>query len=446
MKRCYVLLFLLIMVLSSGARKKVVVAQPQWPDGSQMSEWFTDTAKVDVKTFGKQYVITKYGVKNDPTILQTERIQAVIDRCADEGGGVVVIPRGTFLSGALFFKQGTHLHFEDEAVLKGINDIRHYPIIRMHMEGQMIDYFSALVTVQNIDGFTITGNGTIDGNGLRFWEEFFIRRKWNKKCTNLEALRPQLVYVSDSRNVTVQDVRLINSPFWTNHFYRCERIKYLDCHIEAPTFGEVDAPSSDALDFDVCSDVVVRGCYMNTCDDAVCLKGGKGTYVDRDSTAGSVGRILVEQCRFGKRCYSGVTFGSESWNSHNVVMRNCKFEGAYHMLLFKMRSDTPQQYGDMLVENCTGNTRVSAVEASTWSQFANRQKRDDMPVSSVRNVTIRNIDFKTAIFFRVVQKHPFTLHDFTFENVKVSEKYNSFEDVNVEGMTLNNVIINGIKK
>ena len=147
MKRYHVLLFLLTMVLSAGARKKDAVAQPQWPDGSVMGEWFTDTTKVDVNTLGKQYVITKYGVKNDPTILQTERIQAVIDRCADEGGGVVVVPRGTFLSGALFFKQGTHLHFEDEDVLKGIYYIRHYPIIHMHMEGQMIDYFSALVTV-----------------------------------------------------------------------------------------------------------------------------------------------------------------------------------------------------------------------------------------------------------------------------------------------------------
>ena len=180
---------------ANGKKKEM----PLWPDGSVMTEWFTDTTKVDVKTLGKQYVITKYGVKNDPTILQTAKIQAVIDRCAKEGGGVVVIPRGTFLTGALFFKQGTHLHFEDEAVLKGIDDIRHYPLIKMHMEGQMIDYFAALVTAQNTDGFTITGKGTIDGNGLRFWEEFWIRRRFNPECTNLEALRPRLVCIYRGR-------------------------------------------------------------------------------------------------------------------------------------------------------------------------------------------------------------------------------------------------------
>ena len=167
MNRNYSLFCLLTIVQSSGAKKKVAATPAQWPDGTPMSKWFTDTAKVDVSALGRQYVITNFGVKNDPTILQTQQIQAVIDRCAKEGGGVVVIPCGTFLTGALFFKLGTHLHFEDEAVLKGIDDIRHYPLNRMHMEGQMIDYFAALVTAQGVDGFTITGRGTIDGNGRK---------------------------------------------------------------------------------------------------------------------------------------------------------------------------------------------------------------------------------------------------------------------------------------
>ena len=435
----------LIICLMASAKKKTMV-QALWPDGSPMSEWSMDTAKVDVSALGHQYVITKYGVKNDPTILQTQQIQTVIDRCHQEGGGVVVIPRGTFLTGALFFKSGTHLHFEDEAVLKGIDDIRHYPLIRMHMEGQMIDYFAALVTAQNVDGFTITGRGTIDGNGLRFWEEFWIRRKWNKQCTNLEALRPQLVYISDSKDVTVQDMRLVNSPFWTNHLYRCERVRFTECHIEAPTFGDYHAPSSDAIDLDVCSDVTIRDCYMNICDDAVCLKGGRGTYVDSDSTAGPVNRVLVERCRFGRRCNAGVTFGSESWNSHNVIMRDCQFEGPYHVLLFKMRPDTPQQYGDVLVERCTGRVSWAAIETSTWTQFHNKGERMDMPVSSVNNVTLRDIDVTASHFFLVKQGHPFTMSNFTFENIRATDKHNTFNINKIEGLTVKNVILNKEKK
>lgn len=326
-----------------------------WPDGQPVAEWFSDTAKVDVASLGKQYVLTDYGVVSDDSVsLQTKQIQAVIDRCSDEGGGVVVVPEGTFLTGALFFKPGTHLHVEKNGRLKGIDDIRHYPIIPMHMEGKMIDYFSALINADGVNGFTITGKGTIDGNARRFWEEFWLRRKWNNKCTNLEALRPQLVYISHSNDVTVQDVRLVNSAFWTNHLYRCDRVKYLDCYIVSPTEGNIHAPSSDGIDFDDCDDVLVRGCYISVWDDGVCLKGGKGTFVDRDSTAGPVNRVIVEHCTFGPEVVGGVTFGSEAYDCHNVILRNCHFENSWHMLLFKMRTDTPQQYGDVLMENCTG--------------------------------------------------------------------------------------------
>ena len=76
-----------------------------WPDGTEMDAFFGNTTKVDVKTLGKQYIITDFGVKNDSTLMQTAAIQAVIDQCASVGGGVVVIPKGTFLSGSLFFKQ-----------------------------------------------------------------------------------------------------------------------------------------------------------------------------------------------------------------------------------------------------------------------------------------------------------------------------------------------------
>ena len=439
------LLFLCLLAgsLNLWAKTSVVASPSLWPDGSPMSEWFTDTAKVDVKTMGRQYVITQYGVKNDPTILQTGQIQAVIDRCAEEGGGVVVVPRGTFLTGALFFRKGTHLHFDDGATLKGIDDIRHYPLIPMHIEGQMQNYFAALITAHGVDGFTITGHGTIDGNGLRFWEEFWIRRKWNQNCTNLEALRPQLVYISESKDVTVQDVQLVNSPFWTNHLYRCERVKYIHCHIEAPTFGDYHAPSSDGIDLDVCSDVVVRDCYVNVCDDAVALKGGKGTYVDRDSTAGAVCRVLVENCRIGNRVFSALTFGSEAWDCHNIVLRRCRLENAERMLLFKMRSDTPQQFSDVLVERCSGTTQLSAVEASTWSQFHNKLSRDDLPASMVSNVILRDLEIQTSDFFKVEQKHSFSLHDFTFEDIRATDEHRRFDVDKVSGLKVRNVQLSG---
>ena len=86
-----------------------VNAKDKWPDGTAVSEWFAKASCVDVNSLGKQYVITDHGVKQDSTLLQTVQIQAVIDKAAENGGGVVVIPKGTFLSGSLFIVQDVAL-------------------------------------------------------------------------------------------------------------------------------------------------------------------------------------------------------------------------------------------------------------------------------------------------------------------------------------------------
>ena len=98
MKRIFLLLLILTFASANNAKPKG--QQALWPDGSQMDAFFQDTKKVDVGALGKQYVITDHGVKKDSTLVQTEAIQALIDLCASEGGGVIVIPEGTFLSGS----------------------------------------------------------------------------------------------------------------------------------------------------------------------------------------------------------------------------------------------------------------------------------------------------------------------------------------------------------
>lgn len=359
-----ILLCVLAFALSFG---NVVMADDgRLPNGEIVSGWFNDTSRVDIDTLGTKYVLTDYGVEADSTLLQTEAIQRVIDLAASRGGGVVVVPRGTFLSGSLFFRQGTHLHLQDGAVLKGIDAIKHYPLVKTRMEGQTLLYFAALVNADGLDGFTITGNGTINGNGLRFWEEFWIRRRFNKDCTNLEALRPRLVYMSNCKNVQVQDVKLINSPFWTNHLYRCHHVKYIGCHIYAPTTG-VKAPSSDAIDIDYSHDILVSGCYMNVNDDAVVLKGGKGTYADKDPDNGPNYNVVVQRCIFGT-VHACLTLGSESLHDWNIVMRDCTFTNADRVLWLKMRPDTLQHYEYVTVENVSGQCG-SFLVIRPWTQF-----------------------------------------------------------------------------
>lgn len=422
-----ILLCVLAFALSFG---NVVMADDgRFPNGEAMPEWFCDTSRVNVDTLGTKYVLTDYGVEADSTLLQTEAIQRVIDLAASRGGGVVVVPRGTFLSGSLFFRQGTHLHLRDGAVLKGIDAIKHYPLVKTRMEGQTLLYFAALVNADGLDGFTITGNGTINGNGLRFWEEFWIRRRFNKDCTNLEALRPRLVYMSNCKNVQVQDVKLINSPFWTNHLYRCHHVKYIGCHIYAPITG-VKAPSSDAIDIDYCHDILVSGCYMNVNDDAVVLKGGKGTYADKDSDNGPNYNVVVQRCTFGT-VHACLTLGSESLHDWNIVMRDCTFTNADRVLWLKMRPDTPQHYEYVTVENVSGQCG-SFLVIRPWTQFYKMENRPDMPLSQCNNVTIRNVNVICKTFFDVGTSDKYRLKDFVFENLNYPDSAGGIDKSMIE--------------
>ena len=436
MMRKIILLLLSAVVVAGSAKTKKRPAVETWPDGTVMDAWFKDTAKVDVASLGRQYVITDYGVKRDSAIVQTSAIQNVIDRAASEGGGVIVIPEGTFLTGALFFKQGTHLHVMGR--LKGSERIADFPVMTTRIEGETCKYFAALVNADGLDGFTISGQGTIDGNGLHYWQEFWIRRSWNPQCTNKDAQRPRLTYVSNSRNVTIQDVRLINSPFWTNHVYKSDHVRYLDCYIYAPTENvwspepRRGAPSSDAIDIDACTDVMVSGCYMHVNDDAVVLKGGKGTWADKDETNGDCERILIENCHYGK-VHGCLTLGSESLHDRNIILRNCYTERADRVLWLKMRPDTPQHYEYVTVENITGRCK-RFLYIHPWTQFFKPGDREDMPLSRCNNIVMRNIQVDAETQYDVKTSDKYELTDFSidgkalsFDNTPVSAEPTLYE-------------------
>ena len=433
----------MIAAVTFAKGKKV---QPElWPDGTPIPAWFSDTSRVDVSTLGKKYVVTNYGVKNYSEQVQTEKLQAVIDLAASQGGGVIVIPRGFVVSGSLFFRKGTHLLIEENGELRGSDRIRDFKLVKTRMEGQTLNYFAALVNADDNDGFTITGPGTINGNGQAYWEEFWIRRQYNKNCTNLEAMRPRNVYISNSKNVTVQDMRIINSPFWTNHLYKCENVRYLGCYIFAPfdNVTPVDpkrgAPSSDAIDIDVCKNVLISGCYMSVNDDAVVLKGGKGTWADKDPNNGPCENIIVTDCTYGK-VHGCMTLGSESIHDKNVIMRRCTVKDATRVLWLKMRPDTPQHYEYVRVEDFKGNCG-SFLVVRPWTQFFKPENREDMPLSQCNNIYFHNINMDCKNFFDVGTSDKYRLKDFTFENINVTDQKKAFNPEIIESCTVKNVQI-----
>ncbi len=439
MKNKIVLLFSFFILLQNSFAQSNT--KKFFPDGTRIPAWFKDASKIKLKKLGKQYVITDLGAKNDSTLLQTKVIQNAIDQAAKNGGGVVVIPKGTFLSGALFFKPKTHLHVSEGAVLKGSDNIEDYPKQASRMEGQNLDYFVALVNAYGVDGFTISGKGTIDGNGLKFWQAFWQRRKENPQCTNLEVSRPRLVFIWNSNNVQLQDVKLHNSGFWTSHYYKCNNVKIIDLHIYSP-YKPVKAPSTDAIDIDACSNVLIKGCYMSVNDDAIALKGGKGPWADKDPNNGKNTNIIIEDCEFGF-CHAALTSGSEAIHNKNILMRNCTVNEATRLLWLKMRPDTPQKYEYITLDNIKGQAH-SLIYIKPWTQFFDMKDRKDTPVSYSENITLKNIDLKCDIFFDIAINQYVKLKEFHFENLNIETKKGDIDKSIVDGFTLKNVKVNNV--
>lgn len=415
-------------------------ANERFPDGTAIPDWFKNVEEVKIEELGTLYRITDHGVVNDSTLLQTEQIQAVIDKAYANGGGVISIPRGVYLSGALFFRQNTHLHLEEGAVLKGSDDISDFPILPTRIEGRNIDYFAALVNADGLDGFTISGKGTINGNGLRYWKSFWLRRKFNPQCTNLDEMRPRLIFISNSRNVHLTGVRLINSPFWTTHLYKSENVRLSNLYIFAPR-EPVKAPSSDAVDIDVCTNVHITNCYISVNDDAIALKGGKGPHAGKDPNNGPNRNVIIEDCTFGF-CHGVLTCGSESIHNRNVIVRRLQVDQAARLLWLKMRPDTPQNYEYILVEDITGNAN-SFLYIKPWTQFFDLQGEETIPLSYASHVTMRNIDLKCNRFFDVTESDQYILSHFTLENLNIQAAHPEINRDFIQSFKLKNVKVNG---
>ena len=415
----------------------------RFPDGTPIDEWFYDVSIPSLESLGKQYNVRDYGVLDDGNI-HTEAFQKLIDLVAIRGGGVIVVPEGTYYTGALFFKQGVHLYIVKNGVLKGSDDISDYPVCNTRIEGENCLYYPALINADGIDGFVMCGQGTIDGNGMRAWKAFWQRREWNPNCTNKDEQRPRLVFISNCKNVLIAELRLQNSPFWTNHVYKSQRVKFIGCSIFAPN-SPVPAPSSDAIDIDVCTDFLVKNCYMQVNDDSVVLKGGKGPWADTDEGNGINERILVEDCRYGF-CHSGLTCGSESVHNRNVLVRRIQVDGIWQLIHFKLRPDTPQRYEYITVEDVQGSVTGSFININPWTQFFDLKGRTDKPISAVDHISIQNCRCSCEYFFNVSRdEQQYTLTNFSLQNLDI-QTLNKGSDYNVvNGISVDNVKVEVIK-
>lgn len=245
-----------------------------------------------------RFPVTDFGAKGDGVTLNTKAIQAAIERCAMKGGGVVVIPAGTFVSGSIFLKHGVNLCVEKGGVLKGSQDTNDYPWIDTRIAGLEMKWPAALVNASNVTHLEISGAGLIDGSGERWWREYWDARAREKDGIDphFKVPRPRLIHLYDSRKVVVRDLHLKDSAFWNLQLTYCDGVIVRNLNIRAP-HAPVKAASSDGIDVDSTRNVLIERCDIECDDDAICLKSGRdadGLRVNRPTE-----NVVIRYCRVG---------------------------------------------------------------------------------------------------------------------------------------------------
>jgi exo-poly-alpha-galacturonosidase len=331
----------------------------------------------------KRYIITSYGAVADATTLNTIAIQKTIDACTAEGGGIVVIPKGVFLSGSIFLKKNVDLLVEKDGVLKGSVSQIDYPQIYTRWEGTEMKFTAALVNADSLKNIKISGEGMIDGSGDE-WVKLIRNRDTGRTAVRLG--RPRLIGIQNCSNVEVSGLKLHNQAVWCVHILYCEDVVLENLNITA----DHNIPSSDGIDIDSSKKVKVRKCDIDVNDDCISIKSGKdedGLRVNR-----SCEEIVIENCRFGYG-HGGVAMGSEtSGGIKNVLIKDCIAEaGNWAPIRFKSQPSRGGVVENITYQNFTLKDTRKAVEFNMAWRMVGQIKPPAKVLPVVKNVQIINV-------------------------------------------------------
>jgi polygalacturonase len=226
----------------------------------------------------KDFLVKDFGAKGDGTTLDSRAIQAAIDAAAKAGGGTAVVTAGTYLSGSIFVRSHVVLAIEQGATILGSQHLADYPMMPTRVAGIEMSWPAALVNVYGERDASITGTGTIDGDGKVWWDSYWaLRRRYEPRglrwASDYDARRPRLIQIYKSSHVTLAGPLLTRSGFWTVHICYSDNVHVDGVTIRNNVGGR--GPSTDGIDIDSSKHVLVEHADISVNDDALCLKAGR---------------------------------------------------------------------------------------------------------------------------------------------------------------------------
>jgi polygalacturonase len=400
----------------------------------------------------RDFVITSFGAVADGTTDATAAIAAAIEACHRDGGGRVVVPAGTFSTGAIHLRSNVNLHVSEGATLLFSTDPAQYlPVVLTRFEGAECMNYSPLIYARDCENIAVTGQGILDGGAT--WETWW---SWvGPSSPDAQALqqmaedgvpvqdrvfgaghflRAAFIETQSCRNVLIEDVTILRSPFWEIHPVLSRNITVRGVHIDSR------GPNNDGIDPESSQYVVIQDCTLDCGDDCIAIKSGRGADGLRVNAPSE--NILIENCTLNIR-YGAITIGSEMTGGvRNVFVRNCTIGSPN--LYFGLYIKTNSVRGGYAENIYLDNLQISNLTKEVVSCNFYRSEGDTGPLTPrVRNVELRNITVghaRNAFSMFGYPRSPiqdFRLIDCTFTSI---DDVSEIQDVD---MSFRNFTVNG---
>jgi polygalacturonase len=253
--------------------------------------------------------VESHGALADGSTVQTQPIQAAIDACSSAGGGVVLFSKGDYLTGTLELKSGVMLEIAEGSRLLGSLSMTDYPQ-RLAKRKTVMDTHmgmnQSLIFAEGVERIGIRGKGTIDFRGTK-------KNFPGKQTIAATPGRPFGMRILDSRQILIEDITLKDSACWMQNYLNCEDLIFQRMHVSNHANF-----NNDGIDIDGCRRVIVRGCIINSEDDALCIKGASMKPTED---------VLVENCTIVSTCNAFKIGTDTQGDFRRIYARNLKLGG-----------------------------------------------------------------------------------------------------------------------
>ncbi|WP_010602400.1 glycoside hydrolase family 28 protein [Pedobacter agri] len=333
--------------------------------------------------------IVSFGAKGDGVSMNTESINKAIAAVSQKGGGVVLIPGGLWLTGPIELKSNVNLHLKRDALLQFTDDFNQYKLVEGNWEGQPAWRNQSPISGTDLQNIAITGSGIIDGNGGA-WRmvkrDKLTESQWKKLTTSgglvsedgkmwypsektfkgsktknagvvaagqsaadlqsiKDFLRPNLLVLTNCKQILLEGVTFQNSPAWNLHPLLCEDLTLRNLQVKNPWFAQ----NGDGVDVESCKNVLIEGSTFDVGDDGICIKSGRD---EAGRKRGKPTENVIIRNNVVYHAHGGFVVGSEmSGGAKNIWVYDCSFIGTDIGIRFKTTRGRGGVVEDIYINN-----------------------------------------------------------------------------------------------